>query len=116
MLLLVNRESGKGLAVTLFESEEATRRGDKALNAMSPGASQRPHLSRVLRGAGSHRELADRADPLLRPQEIRTAGSRLTAGSTPYRRATPRDLPPSRSDSPFARRPRARIGRPRVLW
>jgi hypothetical protein len=41
MLMLVNRESGKGLGVTLFESEQAMRRGDEALNAMSPGASER---------------------------------------------------------------------------
>lgn len=37
MLMLVNRETGVGLGVTLFESEEAMRRGDEALNAMSPG-------------------------------------------------------------------------------
>jgi hypothetical protein len=41
MLMLVNRESGKGVGVTLFESEEAMRRGDEALNAMNPGASER---------------------------------------------------------------------------
>ena len=41
MLMLVNRQSGKGLGVTLFESEEAMRRGDEALNAMNPGASER---------------------------------------------------------------------------
>jgi hypothetical protein len=41
MLMLVDRESGKGLGVTLFESEEAMRRGDEALNAMNPGASER---------------------------------------------------------------------------
>jgi hypothetical protein len=41
MLMLINRESGKGLGVTLFESEEAMRRGDEALDAMSPGASER---------------------------------------------------------------------------
>ena len=40
MLMLVNRETGKGLGVTLFESEEAMRRGDEALNAMSPGAAE----------------------------------------------------------------------------
>jgi hypothetical protein len=40
MLMLVNRESGQGLGVTLFETEEAMRRGDEALNAMSPGASE----------------------------------------------------------------------------
>ena len=41
MLMLVNRETGKGLGVTLFENEEAMRRGDEALNAMNPGASER---------------------------------------------------------------------------
>jgi len=41
MLMLVNRETGKGLGVTLFESEEAMRRGDEALNGMNPGASER---------------------------------------------------------------------------
>jgi hypothetical protein len=41
MLMLINRETGGGLGVTLFESEEAMRRGDEALNAMSPGASER---------------------------------------------------------------------------
>ena len=37
MLMLINRETGKGLGVTLFDSEEAMRRGDEALNAMNPG-------------------------------------------------------------------------------
>jgi hypothetical protein len=41
MLMLVNRETGKGLGVTLFESEDAMQRGDEALNAMNPGASER---------------------------------------------------------------------------
>ena len=41
MLMLINRETGKGLGVTLFESEEDMRRGDAALNAMSPGGSER---------------------------------------------------------------------------
>jgi hypothetical protein len=41
MLMLINRETGKGLGVTLFESEDAMRRGDEALNAMSPGATER---------------------------------------------------------------------------
>ena len=41
MLMLIDRASGKGLGVTLFESEEAMRRGDEALNAMNPGASER---------------------------------------------------------------------------
>jgi hypothetical protein len=41
MLMLVNRETGKGVGVTLFDSEEAMRRGDEALNAMSPGGSER---------------------------------------------------------------------------
>ena len=41
MLMLINRESGEGFGVTLFESEEAMRRGHEALNAMNPGASER---------------------------------------------------------------------------
>jgi len=41
MMMFVNRETGKGLGVTLFESEDAMRRGDEALNAMNPGASER---------------------------------------------------------------------------
>jgi hypothetical protein len=41
MLMLVDRKSGKGVGITLFESEEAMRRGDEALNAMSPGGSER---------------------------------------------------------------------------
>ena len=41
MLMLINRETGKGLGVTLFEDEEAMRRGDEALNAMNPGATER---------------------------------------------------------------------------
>ena len=41
MLMLVNRETGQGLGVTLFESEEAMQRGDEALNAMNPGGTER---------------------------------------------------------------------------
>lgn len=41
ILMLLNRETGKGLGVTLFESEEAMRRGDETLNGMSPGGSER---------------------------------------------------------------------------
>jgi hypothetical protein len=41
MMMLVNRETGRGLGVTLFDSEEAMRRGDAALNAMNVGASER---------------------------------------------------------------------------
>jgi hypothetical protein len=41
MMMLVDRDSGKGLGITLFESEDAMRRGDEALNSMSPGGSER---------------------------------------------------------------------------
>ena len=41
MLMLIDRASGKGLGITLFDSDEAVRRGDEALNAMSPGSSER---------------------------------------------------------------------------
>ena len=35
--MLVDRENARGLGVTLFDNEEDLRRGDEALNAMSPG-------------------------------------------------------------------------------
>lgn len=41
MMMLVNRETGQGLGITLFESEDAMRRGDEALNEMSPGTGAR---------------------------------------------------------------------------
>lgn len=41
MLMLVDRETGKGVGVTLFETEDAMRRGDAALNAMNPGSTER---------------------------------------------------------------------------
>jgi hypothetical protein len=41
MLMLVNRDTGKGVGITLFESEEAMKQGDQALNAMNPGGSER---------------------------------------------------------------------------
>ncbi len=41
MMMLVNRETGKGLGITLFESEEAMRKGDEVLNAMNPGGGGR---------------------------------------------------------------------------
>src|SRR4051812_8210948 len=34
--MLVDRDNARGLGVTLFETEEDLRRGDEALNAMSP--------------------------------------------------------------------------------
>jgi hypothetical protein len=36
LLVLVDREGGNGLGITLYETEEDLRRGDEALNAMSP--------------------------------------------------------------------------------
>jgi hypothetical protein len=36
LLVLIDREGGSGLGITLFETEEELRRGDEALNAMSP--------------------------------------------------------------------------------
>ena len=41
MLMLVNRETGKGVGITLFESEDAMRRGDQVLDEMNPGGSER---------------------------------------------------------------------------
>ena len=36
LFVLVDREGGSGLGITLYETEEDLRRGDEALNAMSP--------------------------------------------------------------------------------
>jgi hypothetical protein len=36
MMMLVNRESGKSMGIVMFETEEALRRGDEALNTMTP--------------------------------------------------------------------------------
>jgi exopolysaccharide biosynthesis protein len=36
MLMLVDRASGKSMGIVMFETEEALKRGDEALNAMSP--------------------------------------------------------------------------------
>ncbi len=41
MLMLVDRKTGKGIGITLFDSEDAMRRGDEALNAMNPGSGER---------------------------------------------------------------------------
>jgi hypothetical protein len=35
-LMLLDRDAGEGLAIALFDSEEDMRKGDEALNAMSP--------------------------------------------------------------------------------
>jgi hypothetical protein len=36
VLMLVDRESGTGVGITFYESEDDLRRGDEALNAMTP--------------------------------------------------------------------------------
>ncbi len=36
VMLLVDRENGRGLGITLYETEEDLRRGDQELNQMSP--------------------------------------------------------------------------------
>ena len=41
MLMLIDRQSGKGMGITLFDSEEAMQRGDEALSAMNPSAGGR---------------------------------------------------------------------------
>jgi hypothetical protein len=41
MMMLVNRENGKGMGLTFFDSEEDMRRGDEALNNMNPGGAGR---------------------------------------------------------------------------
>jgi hypothetical protein len=41
MLMMVDRATGKGVGITLFDDEAAMRRGDQALNAMNPGSTER---------------------------------------------------------------------------
>jgi hypothetical protein len=41
MMMLVNRESGKGMGLTFFDSEEELRSGDEALSNMNPQAGGR---------------------------------------------------------------------------
>ena len=41
MMMLVDRDSGKGFGITLYGSEEAMRCGDEALRAMEGGGGQR---------------------------------------------------------------------------
>lgn len=42
LIMLINRETGKGIGLTLYETEAEMRRGDETLNAMSPdGGGQR---------------------------------------------------------------------------
>jgi hypothetical protein len=45
MMMLIDRQNGKGLGITLFESEEDRRRGDEALNAMNPPGSSGRRVS-----------------------------------------------------------------------
>ena len=40
MLMLIDRQSGRSMGITLFDSEEAMRRGDQALNQMDPGSTE----------------------------------------------------------------------------
>ena len=37
LMMLIDRRSGKGLGVVVFDSEEAMRRGDAAINEYGPG-------------------------------------------------------------------------------
>src|SRR4249919_947523 len=57
MMMHVDRGTGNGLGVTLFDSEDAMRRGDEALNAMDPGGATSRDGGRVLRGAGTDGQL-----------------------------------------------------------
>jgi hypothetical protein len=41
VLILVDRANGKTVGITLFESEDALKRGDEALNKMSPDGPSR---------------------------------------------------------------------------
>jgi hypothetical protein len=57
--VLVDRENARGLGVTLFESEEDLRRGDEALNAMSPAVDAGQRRSNVETYEIAHRRERD---------------------------------------------------------
>lgn len=41
VMILVDRDKGKSMGIVFFDSEEALKRGDEALNKMSPGGGGR---------------------------------------------------------------------------
>jgi len=41
VMILVDRKSSKMMGITFFDDEEGLKRGDEALNAMSPGGGTR---------------------------------------------------------------------------
>jgi len=46
LYMLIDRENGTGLGITLFETEDDMRRGHEALNAMTPqGGGQRTNVA-----------------------------------------------------------------------
>ena len=45
MMMLIDRATGEGLGITLFETEEARRRGDQTLNEMSRGSGERTSVA-----------------------------------------------------------------------
>ncbi len=48
MMMLVDRSSGNAMGITLFDSEDAMKRGDEALNAMSPSTGSTPAVDSVM--------------------------------------------------------------------
>jgi hypothetical protein len=64
VMLLIDREGGTGLGITFFETEEDLRRGDEALNKMSPeeGSGRRSSVETY--------EVALRATPSARPRAV----------------------------------------------
>jgi hypothetical protein len=41
VMVLVDRDKGKSMGIILFDSEDALKRGDEALNQMTPGEGSR---------------------------------------------------------------------------
>jgi hypothetical protein len=46
-LLLIDPDNGRGLAVSLFDSEEDLQKGDEALDSMSPPSGDMGHRASV---------------------------------------------------------------------
>ena len=91
LLLLIDPDGGRSLAISLFETEEDLRKGDETLNAMSPPERRHgpAHLGRDVRGRGRPQDVAGRLPTVKRgPYRLdRGHNSTVVASTSPARQA-----------------------------
>ena len=56
LYMLIDREHGRGLGITLYETEEEMQRGDEALNQMTPPAQGGQRTDVALYEVALHKE------------------------------------------------------------